>query len=353
MSPKKAIAERLLQRDYRIAECSEGNQDCCLTFIKYNGVLVYCVIVVDTDADNYRERYNSVREKVYIIINRLKCERAFVSGVFTGESEKAGLRDFVTVNIEDYSEKIIETRWLADVGEKKVKVYGSQPDKMDGLEKIINEALSASEEGDSSYTNLGELLANEMKNRRKSLKSSNIVLTLLFIIANLLMLTATYGTGGIDTENMLRMGAMERTLVFGEGQYYRLISSMFLHYGVMHIMSNMLFLYVFGSSIERYYGKLKYFVIYIGSGIFAGLSFCLFSNGAGAGASGAVFGLTGAMLACSKRLKRAVDGKDSYFMILFAIISICAGFMSDEVANSAHIGGFVFGLLSGYILYSE
>lgn len=350
MSPQKAIAERLLQRDYKIAE-KPAEDEGCLTFIKYNGALVYAVIVVDAKTEDYREKYGNLRERLYIIINRLKYERAFVVGIFVGRADSGSLRDFVSVDIEDYSGRTIEVRWLADVGERKIKVCGSQPNKIDGIEKLVNEALEAADEGDSSAANVGELLANENENRLKSLKSSNTRLTFLFIIANLLMLAATYGTGGIDTENMLRMGAMERSLVFGRGQLYRLITSMFLHYGALHIMSNMLFLYVFGSSIERYYGKLKYFVIYIGSGVFAGLTFCLCSAGVGAGASGAVFGLTGAMLACSKRLKRAVDGKDSYFMMLFAIISICAGFMSEEVANSAHIGGFIFGLVFGWLLY--
>lgn len=348
MSTQKAIAGRLLQKDYKIAE-NLTNDDSYLTFIKYNGVMVYAVIVVDANQNNYEETYNNLREQVYIAIQRLRFERAFVTGVFVCRGENEQLKGFATVNIEDYSNKVLEVRWLADNADGKLKTYGSQPDKMDGLERIVAEALK--DEDSNADTNLSELLENEKNNRLKSIKSSNINLTIIFIILNWLMLAITYATGGINVDNMLKMGAMEPALVFEAGQFYRLISSMFLHYGILHILSNMLFLYVFGSSIERYYGKLKYFIIYIGSGIAAGLMFCAVSTGTAAGASGAVFGLTGAMLACSKKLKRAVDGKDSYFMLIFAIIAICSGFLSEEVANSAHIGGFIFGLVSGWLLY--
>jgi rhomboid protease GluP len=194
------------------------------------------------------------------------------------------------------------------------------------------------------------LVNEEIKRRDQSIKTRRVILPFVLIAINIITLALTYLTGGLDDSVLMRYGDMSAEAVLGMGQYYRLYTSMFLHYGIMHLASNALFLYVFGSSVERYFGRWKMLFIYLGSGIAGGLTFCFISEGTAVGASAAVFGLVGAMLAYSLKVKRQVDGRDTYFMLLFALVSICSGFLSDNIANSAHIGGFIFGIISGWLL---
>jgi len=353
----KNITEILLERDYRIIPqlCGStviGNDSKYITFFKYSGTSLYGVSLINSAVPfDYREVYSSVRSSFYSHAKSVRCSKAYFIGLFIGNEET--LTDFCTIDIDDYTAFNIEVRWIIDPNKEKIIVKGSQPDKIIDLKKLLETALSKIDSSYSPDAEIGTLVQNEADKRRSTVKSNNIVLTLTLIVINILMLAITYLSGGTDIDNLISLGAVNKALIFENAQYYRLFTSMFLHCGIAHLLSNMLFLYVFGSSIERYYGKIKFLIIYLGSDLAGNILYCLVSNGIAVGASGATFGLTGAILGYSLRIKRAVDGKDTYFMVMFLIISLCSGFLNiidTNVANSAHIGGFIFGLVSGLLL---
>lgn len=354
MSLIKNITEMLLERDYRIVPqlCGStviGEDSKYITFFKYSGTALYGVSIFNTALPfDYDRVCTSLRSSFYSHAKSVSCSRAYFIGLFVGSEDT--LTDFCTLDIEDYTAFNIEIRWIIDPYRRKIIVKGSQPDKIIDLKEVLEGAIYKTDGSYSPDTEINTLVQNEADKRRSTIKSRNLVLTLALIAINCFMLALTYLSGGIDTDTMLRLGAIDKGLIFTGGEYYRLFTAMFLHYGIAHLISNMLFLYVFGSGIEKYYGKLKLLIIYLGSGLMGNLLFCLVSEGIAAGASGAVFGLAGAVLGYSLRIKRAVDGKDTYFMVMFLIISLCSGFLDIEVANSAHIGGFIFGLISGLLL---
>lgn len=350
MSLIKNTSALLLERDYKpVPQLCDGREisdnSSFVTFFKFSGGALYAVSLINGNAD-FETISCNLRDKFYDYAKKQHCTGAYYIGVFVGGSE---LDNFCTLNIEDYTQFCTELRWIADRDKKCVRVLGSQPDKIIDVREILDKALLQENGGYSPAVEMDTLIKNEYDRRRGEVKSRTTVITFALIALNCFMLALTYLKGGIGAENMLSMGAAYSEYV-ADGQYYRLFTAMFLHYGIIHLASNMLFLYIFGSSIERYYGKVKMLCIYLGSGIVGNILFCLFSQGAGAGASGAVFGLAGAVLARSIATKRAVDGKDTYFMVMFVIISICSGFLDIEVANSAHVGGFLFGLVSGFLL---
>ncbi len=359
MSFPKKITEKLLERDYNfVPRLSDGelvgNDSKYISFLKQSGTAVYGVVLLRADNSfDYRDVYIRLKETFYQFAGGINCTNAYYVGLFVGSDEDAELRDFCTNDIEDYTLKLNEIRWIVDVEKKKIFVMGSQPDKLLDLNELIDSALAETDDSYSPNVEMRTLMQNEIDKRRESIKSGNILCTAALILINVVLLALTYLTGGIGTENMVRMGALSTELLFNHHQYYRLFTAMFLHFGVIHLASNMLFLYVFGSVIERYYGKVKFLLIYLGAGLAGNIVYALLSDGVAAGASGAVFGLVGAMLSFSRIIKRSVEGKDTYFMILFAIISICGGMFMEGVANSAHIGGFVFGLIAGHLMYKK
>lgn len=134
----------------------------------------------------------------------------------------------------------------------------------------------------------------------------------------------------------------------GQGEWYRLLTSMFLHWNVEHLFSNMIVLYYVGAIVERKIGPFPYVALYLLSGIAGNifsLGYELLTNsyGSSAGASGAVFGVEGALLflvmAHRGKLESMTAGR-----VAFAIaFSLYCGFTSAGVNNAAHVGGVLMG----------
>lgn len=181
----------------------------------------------------------------------------------------------------------------------------------------------------------------------------------VFIGINLLMFLLVEMTGSsMDTRHMLRWGAAG-TLDIAQGhQYYRMITSMFLHFGIRHLGNNMLVLFFLGDCLERNVGKWKYFLIYMLGGIGANyFSFLLeMKKGAyvvSAGASGAVFAVIGALIYVVIRNKGRVENFNTRQLVMMCALSLYHGIASAGVDNAAHIGGLVCGVFLGILFYHK
>ncbi len=140
------------------------------------------------------------------------------------------------------------------------------------------------------------------------------------------------------------------------GEYWRLITSMFYHFGIDHLVCNMLMLFVLGSMLEPFFGKLRYGVLYFVSGLAADGASLLY-NGLirreegmhvlCAGASGAVYGLIGAFVAIFLVQRKSLTTSEKN-RLLFAVAFLLFGSIFDTgVGHDAHFGGFFAGLLLG------
>lgn len=181
--------------------------------------------------------------------------------------------------------------------------------------------------------------------------------TILLIAINVIVFFALSFFGMTeDAEYMLEHGAMYVPYMLeGEG-YYRLFTSMFLHFGIDHLANNMVMLGAIGWNLEYEIGKIKFLIIYLGSGL-AGNILSAFGDlmtgeyAVSAGASGAVFGIIGALLYVVIRNKGqtgTISGRGLVFMV---ILSLYYGFTSSGVDNLAHIGGLIAGFVLGVLLY--
>lgn len=184
-------------------------------------------------------------------------------------------------------------------------------------------------------------------------------MTILLVIANVIVfffLTAQGMTE--DPEFMLYHGAMYVPYIAENGEFYRLISSMFLHFGFEHLMNNMIVLVVIGSNLEHELGKIKYLIIYFASGLGGNILSAVWDIYAGeyavsAGASGAIFGLIGALLYVALRNRGRVGTINGRGIVFMIVVSLYYGFTSGGVDNMAHIGGVVSGFLLAVLLYRK
>lgn len=134
------------------------------------------------------------------------------------------------------------------------------------------------------------------------------------------------------------------------GEIYRLLTACFVHANFLHIFFNMYALYYIGPMVEKYYGKLKYLLIYLGSGIMGSLFSVVLSNNVSIGASGAIFGLFGSMLYFGYKYRATLDGFVRSGIIPVLFINLILGFIVPNIDVYGHIGGLVGGLLLSYIV---
>ncbi|MBU3091845.1 rhomboid family intramembrane serine protease [Clostridium sp. CF011] len=182
--------------------------------------------------------------------------------------------------------------------------------------------------------------------------------TMVIIAINVMMYIVTaylsyvYAKGSIfnsDIKILILLGAKVNGLI-ARGQYFRLISCMFLHGGLVHLGVNMYSLYAIGAMVERVYGKIKYIAIYFVSGICASMLSYIFSTSVSIGASGAIFGLLGAVLIFAIKSK-GKTGNDFIRSILSVIfINIFIGVTLPNIDNFGHIGGLLGGIITSFLI---
>lgn len=135
------------------------------------------------------------------------------------------------------------------------------------------------------------------------------------------------------------------------GEYYRVITSMFLHFDIPHLLCNMYSLYFIGSLTESLYGSIKFSVIYFMSG-FGGIATTFIydimnqSYPMEAGASGCIFGVMGALFVWALTHKNQ-GYFDLKMLVVFIIIAFLPGFINSSISLTAHLGGFLTGCLVG------
>ena len=160
-----------------------------------------------------------------------------------------------------------------------------------------------------------------------------------------ILLMYVLGNGSTDNYTLLVFGANVDTLT-KNGDYYRLFTSMFLHIGILHLLCNMYSLYIIGKEVENVFGKVKYLIIYLLSGIAGSiLSLAFNHNTICAGASGAIFGLLGALLYFGYYYRTYLGATLTRSIIPVIVLNLIIGFTSSGIDNAAHIGGLVGGIL--------
>jgi len=176
-------------------------------------------------------------------------------------------------------------------------------------------------------------------------------LTSLIIGANVLVFLLMQLTGSPTSDRTFRrFGALVSPLP--ASQWWRLITAMFVHFGFLHILFNMLALFLFGGVIEQRYGKLRYLMLYLGAGVLGSATSLAYSHAAlSAGASGAIFGIIGAVLAVAVWNRRLPGMSRQIRSLLFLIgINVFFGLSAPLIDLRAHIGGLIGGFVIGSAL---
>ena len=230
----------------------------------------------------------------------------------------------------------------------------AQVEKIEDLEKYdevknrfpkIFEEIDFKEKGLELFLKITEDL--NKKNQEDTEKMEDVfkmkkpIITYLLIAINMIVFIFVMAYG-IDTVAVY--GANIADLI-RQGEVYRLLTSAFIHAGILHLLCNMYCLYVIGPQLESFFGKFKFLCIYLFSAIAGNLMSMLFTNGASVGASGAIFGLFGAMLYFGYHYRVYLGNVMKSQLIPLILLNLLFGFMVSGIDNAAHIGGLIGGTL--------
>jgi len=184
-------------------------------------------------------------------------------------------------------------------------------------------------------------------------------ITYALIAINVLVFLAMVASGisfaQPTPQDVLNWGGDFGPATVGAHQYWRLLTSCFLHFGIIHIGFNMYVLYQIGPFIESVFGRVRYLAIYFFAGLAGSVvSVWMHPMAVGAGASGAIFGLYGAvfgfLLIQRSSLNPAATKSIARSAGIFVLYNVIYGSMSRTTDLSAHFGGLIAGFLAGIVL---
>lgn len=260
-----------------------------------------------------------------------------------------------------------DNHWIIDVNRNKLIIYETQEADFIGIRKKIDDLLyeesklsyiqSDSRTDYSSNIEYDQLkpLTRDKRNWSQQVGIINPIIIIINIIA-FAILHYTRFLGG--TEVMMEKGALSWIYVIEFEEYYRIFTSMFMHEGWRHLINNMLVLFFIGDNLERSMGKVRYLIIYIISGVIAGITSISYNmvklqNVHSIGASGAVLGVVGAMIAILIMNKGKLKDLSGQRLVLFAAFSLYGGISNAGIDQAAHVGGFIGGLILAFIIYRK
>ena len=236
-----------------------------------------------------------------------------------------------------FSQMVGINLWIVDEQNREIRIYENQPDDFYGLKYGIRMSISQSRDA----------------KMQQMFGIKNIpIITIILIALNLIYFIILALKGDVNNAGyMVSMGASYGPYVFQKYQFWRLITNMFMHFGVMHLLSNMIYLFLVGLNMERMIGRWKFLALYFMTGFGASLISTAFyyirgDDVVSAGASGAVYGVIGALVVLTYKTRGRTSRSMMWLRIGFVIIFLFySNFMSTRVDVVAHIAGFILGII--------
>jgi rhomboid protease GluP len=171
----------------------------------------------------------------------------------------------------------------------------------------------------------------------------------LIAINIIVFILGTISGGTQDINVLTKYGAKVNSLII-EGEYWRFITAAFVHIGFAHLAFNMYGLYSIGSLVERIYGRYKFLFIYFIAAILGSITSFIFSPIPSAGASGAIFGLLGALLYIGRKNPKLFSTSFGINVLVVVVFNLLYGFTNKGIDNFGHIGGLIGGYLASNIV---
>lgn len=313
------------------------------------------VIINGLDNEIWLENMENDLKLIRINTNYIHNEEQFKSDIFKVKTIMKSIKR------NTLSFKMTTLNLLLDTGDNVSIIDNKNIEtiKIDGLDdfkknKFVKEFFPKVKETDFNdkvdpvefFKLTEDMNQNTMKKEKKLEKifsPKKPVVTYILIVLNLMVFL--YGVLHGNDE-LINMFGNNYELV-QNGEFYRLFTCMFVHADILHILFNMIALYSIGPVVERYYGKSKFLLIYLVSGLLGSIFSGVFmtADSISIGASGAIFGLLGSICYFTYYYRATLQVILRGSIMPVIIINLVIGFLSSSIDLSAHIGGLIGGIL--------
>lgn len=296
----------------------------------------YRIIRINNNYIHNEEQYNFDQFKIKNIMKQIK--RKTLSFTINTLNIDLNVADRVEVKNEKNVDNI-SIHELSEVQNNKdiVSVFPNiKTDLFEGnnsLDLIINVTKDINNKTESDNKKFEKIFS------KKKLFVTYILIGLCFLMYIITLIM------GESNATYLVLGANYAPLV-KNGQIFRLITYAFLHGGIIHLLVNMYSLFIVGRQVENNFGKVRLLIIYFVSALTGGLLSALFSDGFSIGASGAIFGLLGALLYFGLQFRLYLTDAIVSKIIPIIVLNLIIGFTVTGIDNACHIGGLIGGFLA-------
>lgn len=273
--------------------------------------------------------------------------------VFTQSPDPDKLQAIISGQYKDVFNKKYLSCLTVDLSKKEIMKHFDIPKIPSELFRVLDSTLSSDYETLNQIIDINELSQKKEEEYTLKYSASKATLTIGLISINVavwLIMMAYSTMKGVDYNAVLDIFGAKENLSIMNGQYWRFLTPVFLHASIIHLAINCYSLYYVGMITEKLYGHMKFFIIYFAAGIFGNILSFMFSPNPGVGASGAIFGLLGALLYFGVENPVAFKRYFGYNVILTVVINIAYGFSQAGIDNFAHMGGLLGGFLTSGIV---
>lgn len=270
-------------------------------------------------------------------------------GIFIFENEPP--IDKVKIIEDNQVNKVTGKKYLRSmvVNLEKQSVMSHFKTKRDefGIKEHLKKYFSEYKKIDNSFVSFDDIVEKKKMESRIDFKSEKPIITYILVALNLLIFALmglySWSSGADYNTLLLEFGSKENAHIL-QGEYWRFIAPIFLHANIMHVALNCYSLYFIGMLAERIFGKAKFIAIYFAAGILGNIFSFAFNTNPGVGASGAIFGLFGAIIfICIEKPALFKSGLGTN-IVGIVCINLFYGFTKSGIDNFAHLGGLVGGL---------
>lgn len=342
--------------DFEILHINENGQEIWLE--KYKNKTSYVVRLIHKGFD----WKNHLKKDIRVVFQKAKAMKRFFLGKHI-QIHNVYISSHSPVDDWDILKKPMQ---LNEKNPMKMKVYYLSEEEKEVEHSRLQEAIDSSnvsishkvieqdmeERVDYYKSQLNNILKNKENEADNVFSNGKPFLTYFLLGINIIMFLLLELNGSSKSiETLIEYGAKYNPAIIENGEWWRIVSSMFLHIGFLHLFMNMFAVYYLGMAVERIYGSIRFILIYFLAGIGGGLASFAFTTNISAGASGALFGLFGALLffgLIHRKLFFQTMGKN---LLIIIGINLVFGFMVPQVDNGAHLGGLITGFIASAILH--
>jgi rhomboid protease GluP len=349
------LVHSFVRRQYRIIKLSNAPNEIWLESFQHRNVPLIRIVRYDIDWSSWLKRDIEYTWHVAQQLKKRHMKRSFqVLNIYISAYPPVDDWEFLVAKPLSFSQNhrtVLQTLLIHSANVQ---------DSLQQLSEMIGERvlLPSFERHDDPFMAIEHVkqqifrFEREQQEKEKRLfEYGKPIFTYVFIVLQVLMfLVLEWKGGSTDPVVLIQYGAKFNPLI-KEGEWWRFFTPIFLHIGFFHLFMNTMALYYLGMTVERLYGSWRFFVIYLIAGFFGTLGSFLFTSSLSAGASGAIFGLFGALLYFGTVYRHLFLQTMGTNIIGLIVLNLVLGLIIPGIDNAGHIGGLIGGFLAASIVH--